>query len=402
MDFVAALGERIESRFRRENYDYRVFGRIASQALREADIVAHVSDAELLARVALDPHPLPGEAEFSDFAQTLYRGRYFFIEVLHWLSATTAIHQHSFSGAFCVLEGASLHTRFRYTPTRVINAQLALGELGWQSSVYCPRGTVVEIEAGETFIHSLYHLVEPSVTFLVRTWQEEEHTPQYTYLPGGIRIPARPLDGPKRVSLRALRILSHVDGARFEQIALDLAREASLDTIGPLIDAVATSAPDRRDALLAEIAATAHARDAAFFDALLGARKTQYRHNRLSDIRKRMTDPHARLMVAVLMNAPNRQAAIDCIRSALPGEDAVEFFVRQVRALCLPEPLLGFSCHESSWPMVEAVLRKQSLEQTIKTMKRTLGAREAARQADVIARNYHRASAYEVLQPLVV
>jgi hypothetical protein len=37
------------------------------------------------------------------------------IEALFWVDGTTSIHQHSFSGAFQVLAGKSIHSRYRST-----------------------------------------------------------------------------------------------------------------------------------------------------------------------------------------------------------------------------------------------------------------------------------------------
>ena len=81
------------------------FPAVASRALRESSLLQRASQAELV-EWFLTESRLPDQ-QFRDFGQpalTLYKGDKFYIELLYWLDSTTAIHQHSFAGAFGVFQ----------------------------------------------------------------------------------------------------------------------------------------------------------------------------------------------------------------------------------------------------------------------------------------------------------
>lgn len=52
---------------------------------------------------------------FGQPAITLYSGERFLIEALCWHTGTPAIHHHAFSGAFRVMTGRSVHSRYSYS-----------------------------------------------------------------------------------------------------------------------------------------------------------------------------------------------------------------------------------------------------------------------------------------------
>jgi hypothetical protein len=55
----------------------------------------------------------------------VYAGRRFYVEVVFWAEGTTAIHQHSFSGAFQVLVGSSIHTLYGFERGEAVARELA-------------------------------------------------------------------------------------------------------------------------------------------------------------------------------------------------------------------------------------------------------------------------------------
>ena len=63
-------------------------------------------------------HPCP----FGDLPLTLARGNGFSIQLLLWTVGSTAIHTHSFSGAFTVLKGSSLHTLYQMETRQRLSA----------------------------------------------------------------------------------------------------------------------------------------------------------------------------------------------------------------------------------------------------------------------------------------
>jgi predicted metal-dependent enzyme (double-stranded beta helix superfamily) len=172
MDVFRRLGELLEARWRQHDYDERVFPDLAAALLEEADELEKIGALDILRWIGSQP-ALPAQQDapsrFGDLAITFYDTPRFFVSALFWLDGTTAIHQHSFCGAFRVLAGGSLHTRYRFRVERAVNSRFRLGELDRGQVELLVPGSVRPIASGDRFIHSLFHLERPSVTVVIRT-----------------------------------------------------------------------------------------------------------------------------------------------------------------------------------------------------------------------------------------
>src|SRR5206468_3671410 len=144
-----------------------LFPDIAAQALLESDLTGRVDSWEIIRWVHTTPD-LPRQQDpkgkFGDPPITLFTGARFYIDVYYWLDGTTSIHQHSFSGAFQVLLGSSVHSHYRFKKDREINPYFLIGEVLLQDVSLLTKGKIREIRPGGHFIHSLFHLERPSVT----------------------------------------------------------------------------------------------------------------------------------------------------------------------------------------------------------------------------------------------
>src|SRR5213075_397838 len=95
------------------------FPQLAERALHEAALHQHVEVLDIV-RWTLSADRLPKqnlEATFGNPPLTLYTCGGFYIQALFWLDGTTSIHDHAFSGAFTVLAGSSIHSRFEFERT---------------------------------------------------------------------------------------------------------------------------------------------------------------------------------------------------------------------------------------------------------------------------------------------
>src|SRR6476619_5314943 len=170
------LGELVEKRWRSENYNEHVFPELAAQALTESNLPAQVDPWEIIRWVqGADSLPDQKDAEgrFGDPPITLYAGPRFYVDVYFWLDGTTSIHQHAFNGAFKVLLGSSIHSRYSFNEKRLINEHFCTGDIKLEEVQLLQLNDVRLIKPGRNFIHSLFHLERPSATITVRT----EHTP---------------------------------------------------------------------------------------------------------------------------------------------------------------------------------------------------------------------------------
>ena len=184
MEEFQKLGAQVENRWRAENYSEQLFPEIAAQALVEADLPTRVDPWDVIRWVQTAdslPEQQDVEGRFGNPPVTLFCGARFFIDIYYWLDGTTSIHQHSFTGAFQVLLGSSIHSRYSFREDKIINEHFSVGKLALEDVQLLKLNDVRMIRAGRNFIHSLFHLDRPSATITIRT----EHTPsaalQYDY-----------------------------------------------------------------------------------------------------------------------------------------------------------------------------------------------------------------------------
>jgi hypothetical protein len=184
MEEFQKLGALVEDRWKAENYSEQLFPEIAAQALRDADLPARVDPWEII-RWVHSAESLPQQADiegrFGNPPITLFCGPRFFIDIYYWLDGATSIHQHSFTGAFQVLLGSSIHSRYSFREDRVINEHFSVGELKLEEVQLLRLKDVRPIRAGKNFIHSLFHLDRPSATITIRTEFTPSAALQYDY-----------------------------------------------------------------------------------------------------------------------------------------------------------------------------------------------------------------------------
>src|SRR4029077_7499028 len=109
------------------------------------------------------PYQAKLDEAFGQPPVTLFWNGRFQIDVLFWHTATTAIHQHAFCGAFAVLGGSSVHCRYEFTPRRKLNSRFLIGRAALREVELLEVGAMRRIARGAGLIHSLFHLETPSV-----------------------------------------------------------------------------------------------------------------------------------------------------------------------------------------------------------------------------------------------
>lgn len=184
MQVFQTLGTEVEDLWRDKNYDEEIFSSLAADALRRADLPSKVSAWEIL-EWTLKQSELPRQKDpqgtFGDPPITIFVGPRFYIDAYVWLEGTTAIHQHSFCGAFQVLMGSSIHSWYEFDLREKINAFVELGDMRLKLCELLETGGIREIRAGRQYIHSLFHLDQPSVTIVIRTDRSPLYLPQFSY-----------------------------------------------------------------------------------------------------------------------------------------------------------------------------------------------------------------------------
>jgi hypothetical protein len=330
MDIFREIAAAVEDRWRDQHHD-----EAALPAIAAAELLDRLPKSGLTPRDVIEwvwsARELPRQddllAEFGQPPVTVYRGSRFSIMVLYWLDATTSIHQHSFSGAFYVLAGSSIHSRYRFKPERRLNSRLFMGSVTLDSVELLNQGDARPILSGTDFAHALFHLDHPSVSVVLRTHRDPGSDPQLQY---------------HRPYLARDPFYKHPHTTRIVQFLTMLRKSSSLDYRAFLERAV--SGPDFHQALTVllevfedeatdwrsfrELFAVCRARHGELAD-LLEATFLEYRREvRIIRLRRTISDPMHRFFLALLINVPTRAEILALTRKMCPDSDPVETIVR--------------------------------------------------------------------------
>lgn len=346
MEDFEKLGALVESRWQAENYSEQVFPEIAAQALAETDLPARVDPWEIIRWVHTAvtlPEQRDVEGRFGNPPITMFCGPRFYVDVYYWLDGTTSIHQHAFTGAFQVLLGSSIHSRYSFREDRIINEHFSVGKLALEEVQLLNMKDVRMIRAGQNFIHSLFHLDRPSATITVRT----DHTPsaalQYDYRKPhfaldpffknpvlikrlqtvGLLLGMKHKDADAMISDLVCRSDFHtayfVLAETFQQL-----QSNEMDTLFGL-----STGKDRFKAILERCKST----HGELTDLVLPVLEDMERQESIIKRRGTITKDAHRFFLALLLNVPSRDKILDLVKQRYPEQNPVETILDWVEEL---------------------------------------------------------------------
>jgi len=329
MDIFREIGAAVEDRWRDQYHDEAALPAIAMEALLEKLPRSGVTPRDIIEWVstARDSITLDLPRELAKPQISVYLGSRLIITVLFWLDGTTNIHQHPFSGAFYVLAGSSIHSRYRFEPHRRLNSRLFTGRLALESVELLRQGDARPILSGTQLIHSVFHLARPSVSVVIRTHRDPGADPILRYYPPGLAV------DPTYKQNHTARVVE----------CIELLRETASPDYRPFLER-AVSGPDFHQAVtvlfaafndeatdwraLEELVAVCRARHGELADALGQALLDRRRQARIIGLRKTIKAPQHRFFLALLLTVPTRAEILALTRKMYPDSDPVETIVR--------------------------------------------------------------------------
>jgi hypothetical protein len=368
VEFIVELGTEIERTFRDAQYDERQFPEIARRALEAHKVQAAFSIADLVRWVHAAPQlPKQSESSFGEPPVLLYAGRRFYIEALFWMDGTTSVHQHGFSGAFQVLAGSSIHTQFRFAPEHVVNKGLVLGALDAHAPELLRVGDARTILAGDGLTHSVFHLDRPSVSLVVRTYEDLGARPQFRYLHPGIAIASFHYDA--RLP-RLLELFAMLFGGKLpERVAVvgEYLERADLHSSILTIEKIA-GAPRAELGPLVEIVCRRHGFAAAWVRAMVEELRRQ---RMIVERRHTVTSAELRFLLALLLNVERRDTLLRLVAAEVPDRDPIEQIVEWVGAMSPPkadggeEQALSYALGEVELAVFRHLLQQRSVDEIL-------------------------------------
>jgi hypothetical protein len=198
---IDALARDIDRSWARAGHGRDAFCEIAVAALHRPLELDLPTVARSVCAGAVLPQQRAGAELFGQPTITLHHDERYVIEAVCWHTGSADIHQHPFAGAFRLLTGTSVHSRYSFVETERPDARLSFGALHLEDLELLDDQVVVPIPYGPSLIHSAFHLDNPTMTVVVRT--HDDVGPSYRYLPPGVAFDpgARSPDLDKRLEL---------------------------------------------------------------------------------------------------------------------------------------------------------------------------------------------------------
>jgi hypothetical protein len=130
--------------------------------------------------------------KFSTRDVCLFANDDFYLDAYFWETQDTAIHDHTFNGAFRVIEGENVQIVYDFAPSDAKTIGFKWGNLSILSNAVQTTGTTQEICVGKSFIHQVVHVSPLVVTLCLRTTPLDGRGTN-AYLYPGLEIPTRKL-----------------------------------------------------------------------------------------------------------------------------------------------------------------------------------------------------------------
>lgn len=319
------------------DYDEGRFPALAAEALRKADIPATLSAWNVL-EWTLRQTELPRQrdvpARFGEPPITLFSGPRFHVDVYFWFHGTTSMHQHAFCGAFQVLLGSSIHSWYDFERREAVNSFCEIGDIKLRLCELLKVGDVQEILPGRQYVHSLFHLDQPSATIVARTDKSPLFLPQFDYhKPSLATDPFFEQDTTtkKLQSIGALlqaerpdadaQISELLGSCDFHTTYLILANIHRQVFSNRIEQQFGVEGPRQRFGALMSAARKRHGERAEVLARVFAHNE---RIEELVRSRSFVTEPEHRFFFALLLNAENREQIFSLIRQRFPEAEPLE------------------------------------------------------------------------------
>jgi hypothetical protein len=340
MKFFERLGERVEQSWRAADYDEQRFPEIAMEALAQEPPSEHLGTYDTLTWL-LQARAIPPQhrasVQFGQPPVQVYSTERFYIEVLHWLDGTTAVHEHSFNGAFHVLAGSSIHCLHRFDEHKRYNQRLRIGQVAVEKVERLEKGATRPILAGSAMIHSLFHLDRPSVTVVIRSNLAGD-TPQYSYLKPCIGHDPFYRPEPTSRQLQALEALAKVRHPELYRLIVSAYRDA--DSLAFVQLALgAQNCLESRQAFEDSLRAVRD-RHGDLVDALIAVSVEQKRQRIIVALRAKLQSSEHRFFLALLLLFSSSEAIFALVRDWYPErrpEDVIIDWIQEIAEIADPD-----------------------------------------------------------------
>lgn len=317
LEKINELGISLEKLWRRSNYNENSFLDIAVETIRAINSLPHIDPKKLVAGFCETLEGLKKSSfNFSDITFKLYEGMKFSIDFLLWMEGTTTIHQHSFTGAFTVYHGQSLHCIYDFKDRIKINSRFHEGTLKLEKSEILSPGDIREIPNSTCLIHSLFHLWSPSATIVIRTKKDIDAGPQFNYMKPYFAIAPELMDSITYNLSRTLLKFIELDRGLALKALRSACTRLSLDGIYAICSFLIRKGVPGDD-----IINVIKSFDCTFSMKLEAVLIEEQKNRQLINLRRTILNPEQRNILACLLNLPDYKSIHEAIKTLNDSND---------------------------------------------------------------------------------
>ncbi len=314
----------------------RRFPELARSALERFAPATAVAPADLLRWIVESdrlPRQFDPQSVFGNLALTLASRGDFHVDALVWTDATTTIHQHTLCGAFHVLQGSSLHSRWSFRETKRWSDRLKRGELALVETEWLENGSSHQrpiFPARQIDSTCSFTPKSPSVTIVVRTPTTATVTPQLNYEPTGLAYdPFFETERAAKVR-QTLSLLWSCDHPEREALTRLALRGVDAHTAARIVSSIRASATEEAQAFVLDALAS---RDPELAALLCATAAHHERTRRLFELRKQTASSQHRMLLALLLNLPDRASIDRVLRQMVPEALPAEWIWQSIRSM---------------------------------------------------------------------
>lgn len=321
---IDALVTNVENQWAAVDHNRAAFPAIAVAAIEQAAIHNKVTLQDLLSYLAEQPSfpkQVDPSSAFGETPITLRFRERFAVDLYFWHRPVVTIHNHSFSGAFSVLVGVSLHTLYSFIESKRFGDRVMIGEVAQDDVELLQRGAVREIVGSVAHVHQVAHLSRPCVSLVIRTHPDPSDPPIYTFLPPSFAmLESRSLSESEQKQLALVDLFCRTPRKQADDLLLSMLLGADDLLVAWALRSVAEKSQDldRARQLAARLG------ERPWLDAFLRS----IEHTDTADVNLRMVSGEGpRLFVMLLKNADDRETRDRIASEYRPGQSFTDAVV---------------------------------------------------------------------------
>lgn len=325
---IDVLASDINKQWGKSNYSPNEFSKVAFSFLSDFHL-SKLSDYKHIAeKLMLAENLCPQSSLGNSFGQpplTLYTDDRFRIEMLLWHTGAATIHHHTFSGAFALVSGSTLHSLYQFKNEKKHFDHFCTGDVLLDHYELMSPGDVRIINPGQEMIHSTFHLDTPSVTLIIRTHSHPSFPIEYEYRPPGIAIDTRYVDPVLTKKIQVIEFLQTIKSTNLEfLLRLGLEKQNNYVIYMLLRQYFKYRAVTCENDIITRL----ENEHPSLSKRLLASINEEKRRLQILRLRALVSDPDQRFFLAVLMHLPDLQSIQDVIKSRYPAHDSLKLILK--------------------------------------------------------------------------